>query len=63
MDFVTLWHFHQVNKFSFRVVGDTMTRKAFEIMKIGLKLFMTLAYLLIGELLHGYFLHFSIFKK
>ncbi len=58
-----LWHFHQVNKILFRVVGDTTMQKAFEIMKFGVKLFMTLAYLLIGDLLHGYFLHFVIFEK
>jgi hypothetical protein len=63
MDLLVLWHFHQANKLSFRVVGDTTMRKAFEIMKFGVKLFMTLAYLLIGDLLHGYFIHFVIFKK
>jgi len=58
-----LWLFHQVNKNSFKVVGDTMMWKAFEIMKFGVKLFMTLVYLLIGDLLHGYFLHYTIFEK
>jgi hypothetical protein len=63
MDFLMLWHFHQVNKILFRVVGDTTMRKAFEIMKFGVKLFMTLTNLFIGDLLHAYFLHFVIFKK
>jgi hypothetical protein len=63
MDILMLWHFHQVNKFSFKVVGDIATRKASKIMKFGVKLFMTLAYLFIGDLLHGYFFNFAIFKK